>query len=559
MWFFRKRKEEMQKTLSLTGQYILQDPKKLSKDITDILRERFWNDETFFQKTLADLYDPYLLRDMDKAVARIQKAKENGETLMIFGDYDVDGVTSTALLMHCLQTLKIRSSYRLPHRVEDGYGLKDKFIDEAISLWVDLLITVDCGSRDAEIVSRAKEKWLDIIITDHHHVPENMPIDAQAFINPSRPDCKYPFTWLCGAGVVLKLICALMQQYLSPDEYQKYIQNCIDIVATGTVADCMTLTDENHIIVREWLKQLKHSRSNGLYAMIEDRVGEEFDGDIFGFHIGPRLNAAGRMDTPYLAVNALLNNSSTLPSTLAKIESLNEVRKLKTKQFTDRALEAINPKDNIVFFHSKDITHGIIGIVAGRITEKYYKPSIVLIDEGEKLVASCRSPEYFSMVDILEKYKDVFISFWGHKQAAGFSILKEKFSEFQKNILAEVNAQDFSQYKKEVEVDAKIQLSEIGLKLLEKISAFKPFGMGNASPIFLIENFENQGIKFLWQGREHLRFENRYGFKIFAFGMGEWYEEIRSQEKMHIICELGEDSWQGNRGIMIRVIDIICL
>lgn len=312
---------------------------------------------------------------------------------------------------------------------------------------------------------------------------------------------------------------ALAREYMHDSKYAQYLRESIDIAAIGTVADCMQLTGENRIIVTEGLRQLKHSRSKGIRQLIEDKIHEDLDADVFGFLIGPRLNAAGRMDTPYKAVNLILNNGKTLPQTLREIESLNELRKSKTQEFVEYALEDINSSDNIIFYHSPDIEHGIIGIVAGRLTEKYYKPSIVLIDEGEKLVASCRSPEYFSLVDILEDFKEYFIAYGGHKQAAGFSISKEKFPEFREKILSQVNALDFSNYKKELHVDKSICLDEIGFKLLERVNIYKPFGMGNPKPLFLIENFVSEGVQFLGKGREHLKLVSRYGLKIFAFGM----------------------------------------
>jgi len=542
---------------SLKLQDIIYDETSRNDTISEVLRRRFSEDPTVLDKTFDDLYNPYLLKDMDKAIKRLKQAKDRNEKVMIFGDYDVDGVTSTSLLMHAFSKLWIKASYRLPHRVDDGYGLKTKFVDEALELWVDLMITVDCGSRDRQIVADAAKKWLDIIVTDHHSVPEDMPDAAVAFVNPARPDCEYPFTGLAGAGVAFKVVCALVQEYLPEQEAKQYMRESIDIAAIWTVADCMQLTWENRIIVTEWLKQIKYSRSQGIRNLIEDRLSEDLDWDIFGFHIGPRLNAAGRMDTPYIAVNLLLNNGDTLMDTMREIESLNELRKSKTLEFVAYALEDVDPTNNIIMYHSPEISHGIIGIIAGRLTEKYYKPSIVLIDEWDKLVASCRAPEYFSIVEILEKYKEYFIAFGGHKQAAGFSISKEKFPEFQEKIILELNSLDFSGYKKELYVDKVIKLDEIGFKLIEETQKFKPFGMWNPKPLFLIKDFEMEGVKFLWKWRDHLRLESRYGFKIFAFGMGEYYEEIKWIERCDVVCELAEDYWQGKRGIMIRVVDMI--
>jgi len=547
----------MNKKISISQREIIFDDNSLSLSISSILKERFSEDLAVLTKDMKDLHDPYLLRDMDKAIVRLKQAVDNKEKVIIFWDYDVDGVTSTSLLMHLFTKLGMKVSYRLPHRVEDGYGLKTKFVDEAVELWVDLLITVDCGSRDAEIVTDAKNKGLDIIVTDHHSVPEDMPDDAIAFVNPARPDCDYPFTWLAWAGVAFKIVCALSREYMNEKDSSRYIKESIDVAAIWTVADCMQLVWENRIIVQEWLEQIKQTRSRWIRFLIEDKINEDLDGDLFGFLIGPRLNAAGRMDTPYKAVNLILNNSDTVLDTIREVEWLNELRKAKTLEYIDLALSEINTKDNILMYVSPDISHGIIGIVAGRITERFYKPSIVLIDEWEKLVASCRAPEYFSMVEILEQFKDSFITFWGHKQAAGFSILKKDFPDFQKNIIAELNKRDFSHHKRQLIVDKCIRLDQIGFKLLEEAQKFKPFGMWNPKPLFLIRDFEIEKVKFLWKWRDHLRFDSRYWFKIFAFWMWEYYEEIKNIVSCDVVCELAEDNWQWKRGIMIRVVDII--
>ncbi len=238
-----------------------------------------------------------------------------------------------------------------------------------------------------------------------------MPDDAVAFLNPNRPDCNYPDKHLSGAGVAYKLVMALAREYMAEKEYLKYIRESIDIAAIGTVADCMQLVGENRIIVTLGLRQIKYSRSKGIRKLIEDKIHEDLDADIFGFLIGPRLNAAGRMDTPYKAVNLILNNGLGLEETLREIEELNTLRKTKTLEHTETALEVIDTNDNIIIYHSQNIEHGIIGIVAGRLTEKYFRPSIVLIDEGDKLIASCRSPDYFSLIEILERYKDMFLAF----------------------------------------------------------------------------------------------------------------------------------------------------
>ncbi len=546
----------MQK-ISLKQNIIKYDRLTIDKNIFDLLIIRFW-EEHIDEKTIDDLHDPYLLKDMEKAVKRIKEAKKNDERVMIFGDYDVDGVTSTSLLQHFFQKIWLKVSYRLPHRVKDWYGLKAYFLDELKTLWVKLIVTVDCWSKDKDVIDKAKEMWIDIIVTDHHNTPEIIPKNAVALINPKRHDCSYPFKHLAWAGVAFKLIQALAPEYFTKTETRKYLIESIDICAIWTVADCMSIIWENRILVKEGLKQLKKSRSKWVRKIIEDQMDKDIDADIFGFTLWPRLNAAGRMDTPYLAVNLLLNNWPTLESTLLEIENLNNSRKLLTKEFTEDALLNIDKQNNLIFYVSNKITHWIIGIVAGRITEKFYKPAIVLKDEWDKLVASCRSPEYFSIIELLENYKDMFIWFWWHKQAAWFSISKENFPLFQKKLLAEINKFDFSHHKKILKIDKIVKLKELGFNFLKQVNKFKPFGMWNPKPLFMIENLQYEKLEFLGKGREHIRFNTKEGFKIFWFFMWDYYDEIkRSRWRVSIIFDLSEDSWMWKKNLMLKLEDII--
>lgn len=251
----------IQEKLSILGNIIQYDDDSKEREISEILQKRFEGNIELLGKNLDDLYDPYLLADMDKAVLRIKTAKANNERVIIFGDYDVDGVTSTSILMHFFKKIGMQISYRLPHRIHDGYGLKPYFIDEAKKLGVSLIITVDCGTRDIEIIEYAKTLGVDVIVTDHHAVPERIPEAAVAIINPKRTDCPYPFKHLAGAGVAFKLMMALAREYIPEAEYKTYLRESIDLAAIGTVADCMSLIGENRIIVQEGLKQLKQSRS----------------------------------------------------------------------------------------------------------------------------------------------------------------------------------------------------------------------------------------------------------------------------------------------------------
>ena len=544
--------------LSLKKNIIRYDANSIFEDITDILQKRFDNWEFIIDWKFEDLHNPFELKDMQKAVDRIKEAKNKGERVMIFWDYDVDGVTSTSILMHFFRKIWLDASYRVPHRVKDWYWMKKYFIDEMATLSVNLIVTVDCWTKDLDVITHAKNLWIDVIVTDHHAVPDIISEDAVAVINPKRDDCNYMYKHLAWAWVAFKLVQALVYDFFDKKEAEKYLKSTIDIAAIWTVADCMRLTWENRIIVQEWLKQIRNSRSLWIKKLIWDKINEDLDADIFWFQIWPRLNAAWRMDSPYKAVNLLLNNSENIDKIISEIEQLNEKRKYFTKEFVDDALWRVNKEDNIIFYISPAIEHGIIWIVAWRITEQFHKPSIVLKDEWDKLVASCRSPEYFSIVDILDKYKDYFVTFWWHKQAAGFTITKEKFREFKTNILKEVNSLDFSENKRIVNIDKVIALEEIWFSFLNKINKYKPFWLWNEKPIFLVRNFEYEKLEFLWKGRDHLKFTTKHWFKIFAFFMWEFYEKIKKNKApINIVFDMSEDFWNGKKSIMLKVIDII--
>lgn len=544
--------------LSLKKNIIRYDENSIFEDINDILQKRFENWEFIIDWKFEDLHNPFELKDMQKAVNRIKEAKNKGERVMIFWDYDVDGVTSTSILMHFFRKIWLDASYRVPHRVKDWYWMKKYFIDEMATLSVNLIVTVDCWTKDLDVITHAKNLWIDVIVTDHHAVPDIISEDAVAVINPKRDDCNYMYKHLAWAWVAFKLVQALVYDFFDKKEAEKYLKSTIDIAAIWTVADCMRLTWENRIIVQEWLKQIRNSRSLWIKKLIWDKINEDLDADIFWFQIWPRLNAAWRMDSPYKAVNLLLNNSENIDKIISEIEQLNEKRKYFTKEFVEDALWRVNKEDNIIFYISPAIEHGIIWIVAWRITEQFHKPSIVLKDEWDKLVASCRSPEYFSIVDILDKYKDYFVTFWWHKQAAGFTITKEKFREFKTNILKEVNSLDFSENKRIINIDKVIALEEIWFSFLNKINKYKPFWLWNEKPIFLVKNFEYEKLEFLWKGRDHLKFTTKYWFKIFAFFMWEFYEKIKNNKTpINIVFDMSEDFWNGKKSIMLKVIDII--
>lgn len=545
----------MQELTSISWNIIKFDETTLFTPLDEILSSRFWDEDLWL--TIFDLYNPYLLKDMDKAVERIKKAKENDEKVMIFWDYDVDGVTSTSILMHFFKKIWLQASYRLPHRINDWYWMKNYFIDEIASLWVNLIITVDCWTRDIEIIKYAKSLWIDVIVTDHHAVPEIIPEEAVAIINPKRKDCEYPFKELAWAGVAFKLMMALSEIFLPESEKLKYLTESIDIAAIWTVADCMPLIWENRIIVLEWLKQIKNSRSAWIRKLIEEKIHDDLDADIFGFLIWPRLNAAWRLDTPYKAVNLILNNSDKIDWIIEEIENINNKRKELTKLFYEDALEKIDREKNIIFYDSEKIEHWIIWIVAWKLTEEFHKPTIVLKREDGKLVASCRSPEYFSIIEILEKYKDYFLHFWWHKQAAGFSISVDKFEGFKNEMIKELEWIDFTNHKKIKNVDKIVDVTDFGFNLLNTSNKYKPYWFWNPKPLFMFKDFEITWVKYLWKTMEHITIENKYDLKIVWFGFWKYFDILKNVDKLSIVFDLMEDKWMGKSTIKAKVVDLV--
>jgi single-stranded-DNA-specific exonuclease len=545
----------MQELISISWNIIKFDENSINKTLDEILKSRFLEED--LEKTIFDLYDPYLLKDMDKAVERIKKAKKNDEKIIIFWDYDVDWVTSTSILMHFFKKIWMQVSYRLPHRVNDWYWLKSYFVDEVAKLWVTLIITVDCWTRDIDIIKHAKSMWIDIIVTDHHAVPEVIPEEAIAIINPKRKDCEYPFKDLAWAWVAFKLMMALSEIFLPENERLKYITESIDIAAIWTVADCMPLIWENRIIVVEWLKQIKNSRSSWMRKLIEERIHDDLDADIFWFLIWPRLNAAWRLDTPYKAVNLILNNSDKIDDIIYEIEEINNKRKELTKVFYENALENIDNNNNILFYDSSEIEHWIIWIVAGKLTEEFHKPSIVLKNDGKKLIASCRSPGYFSIIEILEKYKSYFLHFWGHKQAAWFSIAIEKYEDFKNEIIKELNNYNFKDNKKTTYVDKIVDVSEFWFNLMNITNKYKPYWFWNTKPIFMFKDFEITWVTYLWKTMEHIIINNKYDIKVVWFGFWKSFDILKKLNKVNIIFDLMEDKWMGKTSLKAKIIDII--
>ncbi len=515
--------------------------------------------ESFFNPSISDLHDPFLFDWMEKSVKRILEARDKEERVIVFWDYDVDGVSATAMLVEFFNEIGIQVSYRIPHRVKDWYWLKNYFMDDLAQKNTKLLVTVDCGTRDIDVISYAKSLWMDVIITDHHFVPTIIPDWIISLINPKLENCKYPNKNLSGSGVAFKLLQALAFRLFDEKKYNKIIENYIDFAMLGTVADCMQLVWENRVITYLWLKRLKNSSSAWLKKLIEWHNGDWLDSNLISYKIWPKLNAAWRMDSPYKALKVLLASEQNLDEIMEELEDLNTKRKASTEIFLKKAMEEIEEENNIIFYDSTEIEHGIIWLIAWRLSEAFNKIAIVLKDEWDKLVASSRAPEYISIIEILEEFKEMFIVFWGHDQAAGFSISKENFPLFKEKIEKRVSSLVYKVDKtKWLEIDASINLSQINFELLSKIEQFRPFWIWNPKPLFLLKNFIFSGIEYLGKEQKHLKFiTNNKEIDIKAFGFWDYYKELYNKETISLIFEIERNIWNGRESISLNVVDII--
>lgn len=514
----------------------------------------------------AELHDPFLFNEMRNAVSRIKKAITDNERIMIFGDYDVDGITGTAILFHILKKIKANVSYRLPNRVDDGYGLSGKFIDIFAEKEVKLLITVDCGISNHSAISEAKKKGIDSIITDHHAIPEKMS-EAFAVLHPKCKNSSYPFNGLTGAGVAFKLAQALIIENFSKEEHEELIESIIDLASLGTVADIGPLKGENHLIVKKGLKRLKKTKWIGLKKIMKMAAideNSEIDCSTIGFRIAPRINAAGRIGDPYLALSLLLQEEENeqVNALGNKLEELNDLRREMTKLALLEAEKRISTSRNLPYIliaESPDWHVGILGLIAGKLAEKYTRPSIIMQDFGDTLVGSARSNGFFNIIEAISAHDKYLISFGGHAQAAGFSIKKENLENFKKELSAYTEQKlKGIELKATIAIDCEIKKGEIGFDLLEKLEKLKPFGVDSENPTFLIKDVEPSQINQVGKEKNHLKFNvslHESEIRVIAFKLGEFSETLREHKKIDLVCNLSRNKWNGRDYIELHALD----
>ena len=514
------------------------------------------------------LHNPFLMKDMDKAVQRIKQATEKQERVIIFGDYDVDGISGTAVLYNALKLYGANVSYRLPHRVNDGYGLNIKFIEEFKEKGINLLITVDCGISCKAQIDKAAEYGIDVIITDHHTIPVEIPTKAYAILHPKQPDCHYPFKGLTGSGVAYKLACALITEKFSGPERDRILYALLDLASLGTVADIGPLLDENRIIVKYGLEAMQNTNWPGLNHLMESAgldLTQKLDVSAIGFKIGPRINAAGRIDHPYYALQMLLHEGDDQKgkSLAAYLEKLNTER----QQMVFKALEEAevkyaekDPLQKIFVAWSPDWHVGILGLLASRMVEKHNLPSIILQEFDGHLVASFRSNQTLNAVDALNHTKEFLDHYGGHAQAAGFSLKKEHLAGFIEKISAyAADKLEHYDFEHELLIDAELTHTDINDNFMRLLSQMEPFGVGNQKPIFLIRNVQPQDLKIVGKDQNHLHFMAKVGsnrFSTIGFKLGKFHQQLLEFNKIDIAIHLDKNTWNGRESIQFQIQDI---
>ncbi len=525
--------------------------------------ETFDEARQFFRPTLADLHDPYLMKDMDKAVSRIEKAIEKGENILVFGDYDVDGTTAVSLVASYLKTHYQNIATYIPDRYDEGYGISKKGIDFADDNNFSLIIALDCGIKSIELIDYANQKKIDFIICDHHRPGDELP-KAIAILDPKRDDCHYPFDELCGCGIGFKLVQALAQnRNQTIDDLLIYL----DLVATAIAADIVPMTGENRVLAKFGLEIINTNPRPGIKALVQNVKRKILTITDVVFIIAPRINAAGRIKHGNEAVALLSEYDIEQAKVFAsEIEKHNVDRKGLDKQITIEALAQIeenNEKNRYttVVYH-ENWHKGVIGIVASRLIETYYRPTLVFTKSGNKLAASARSVKDFDVYNAIEACAEHLEQFGGHMYAAGMTMEEKNYENF-KNAFEKTVQQTINPelLLPEIIIDAEIDFSEIDPKLIRILSQFEPFGPLNMTPVFLTKNVNDTGyVKNIGQNDEHLKVfvkqNNSEGINGIGFNLGKKIDVTKNQKPFEIVYNINENEFNSKTHTQLIIKDL---
>ena len=527
-----------------------------------IVNRHVVNDEDvriFITPTRDDFHDPFLFTGMDIAVERIIEAINNKEKILIYGDYDVDGITSTTVLKKYLMDRGISVDTYIPNRLHEGNGLNKNAIDTIKERNIDLIITVDCGISAIEEVDYAVNLGMDVIVTDHHEVGEKLP-NALAVIDAKRKDNTYPFRSLAGVGVVFKLIQALsIKLEIKPEEYLKYL----DLVCVGTISDIVPLEGENRTIAKLGLMLIKVTRNLGLRELIKSSGYKEIDSNTISFGVAPRINACGRMGHEEEALKLFLAEDLETATKITKeLNEYNTLRQSTEKAIYEEAVQEIDrnhlDEKNSIVLGGKGWHHGVIGIVSSKVTDKYYKPSILLSFEDNIAKGSGRSVPGFDLYEGLTKCEDLLEKYGGHSMAVGLTLKKENLENFKERFEQIAKEKNIKELVPIIYIDDELKLKDINMDLVKSISILEPFGEANKVPLFLIRNLKIDSIRALSEGR-HLKLtlrDENFVINAIGFELGYLAEEYRIGDRIDVVGTLEINSFNGFSSIQINMKDI---
>ena len=543
----------------------LQEKYKLNKLIATILVNRGITEKEdirlFLEPTRNDFHNPFLITDMKIAVDRIIKAIENQEKITIYGDYDVDGITSITVLKSFLQDRGLEVNSYIPNRLNEGYGLNKEAVKKIVNDGCELMITVDCGISAIEEIDYANSLGIETIVTDHHEPGNNLP-KALAVIDNKRKDSKYPFRELAGVGVVFKLIQAISQTLnIKEEEYLKYL----DIVCVGTISDIVPLVNENRVIAKLGLMLINQTRNIGLASILKSSGYRKIDSNTISFGVAPRINACGRMGKAEEALELLLSKNINNANELTKkLNQYNLTRQETERKIFENAIKQIEKEhlDNnkTIIVGGENWHHGVIGIVSSKITEMYFKPSILLSFEEDGIgKGSGRSIPGFDLHEALTKCTYTIEKFGGHSMAVGITIKKENFTKFRQEFEQIAENANIDKIIPIIQVDSKIDLKDVNKDMIESLKQLEPFGEGNRMPIFSFKNLKIDSIRALTEGK-HLKLtlkDNNTIINAIGFNLGNLSEEYRIGDKIDVAGVLEINSFNGVDSMQINIKDIM--
>lgn len=544
----------------------LRDALKIHHILCRILTQRgidsYEKAKTFFRPQLSDLHDPWLMKDMDKAVSRLIQGFEKAEKILVFGDYDVDGTTSVASLFQFIREVYSETDFYIPHRYREGYGVSKLGIDYAHENGYTLIISLDCGIKSVELITYAQNLGIDFIVCDHH-LPDKILPPAVAILNPKQADCNYPYKELCGCGVGFTFMRALAEKLGLPDSaYLKYL----DLVATAIAADIVPITGENRTLAYFGLQKVNQDPCPGIKALMHlAGIQKQMHISNLVFVIAPRINAAGRMDDAKKAVQLFIEQDEQKALAFAEmLHNDNTDRREADSSITLEALEMIqqdpeaaNQKTTLVY--QEHWHKGVVGIVASRLIESYYRPTIVLTRSGDYLAGSARSVAGFNLYEAIHACREYLLGYGGHFAAAGMTLLPEKLADFRNAFEREVSARITEDLLiPEIIIDAEIQFSDITPNFFSILAQMEPFGPDNLRPVFIAKKVTDSGFSKIVK-EQHIRFvlkQNGITLTGIGFNMADKFSLLQSGNPIDIVFTIDENEWQGEKNLQMKMIDI---